>query len=164
MGAEMNFDARGVKPNAKPDPVPAGQYRVMITSSEVKPTKDTTGKLLELELVILDGEYKGRKLWDRLNIQNANAQAQSIAQGQLSAICHSVGVLQLKNSSQLHNLPLLAKVVVDQSPGYDPKNEIKRYESVGTVSTETLPGATSAPAPAAAAPSANAPAWARKAG
>lgn len=161
MGAEMNFDANNVKPNSKPDPVPAGKYRVMITSSEVKPTANQKGKMLALEFVILDGDHKGRKLWDRLNVQHESKQAQDIAQGTLSAICHSVGVLQLKNSSQLHEIPLMAKVAVKQNPGYDPINEIKGYEAVDGGPAKSIASTQPAATPA---PSANAPAWARKAG
>ncbi len=59
---------------------------------------------------MIDGPYKNRLLWSRLNLDNPNAQAVQIAQGELSAICRAVGVMQPKDSIELHNLPLLITV------------------------------------------------------
>jgi hypothetical protein len=71
----------------------------MIVESAVKPTKAGTGKYLQLDWQILEGEYKNRSpLWDRLNIQNPNAVAQKIGQETLSAIC-------LPHSARRHDLP-----------------------------------------------------------
>lgn len=161
MSSEMNFDANTVKPNSRPEPVPNGDYRAMIVASDVLPVSSGKGRMLKLEFQILDGEHKGRKVWEQLNIQHESEEAQKIAQGQLSAICHATGVMQLKNSVQLHNIPLIIRTRIKQSAGYDPKNEIKGYLPV--------PGGTPAPAaaqaPATAVPAATtaaAPAWARK--
>src|SRR4051794_17495519 len=106
MGAALNFDANDVPPNTKPDPVPNGWYKMAIIASEVKPTSTGKGKSLKLELQVLDGEYKGRKAYKQLNIVHESAEAQRIAQGELSAICHATGVLKLSNSSQLHHIPM----------------------------------------------------------
>lgn len=161
MPSDLNFDATGVQPNARPDPLPAGEYRMAITGSEVKPTSTGSGKMLKIELVVLDEPFKGRKVFDNLNIQNANPEAQRIAHGQLSAICHATGVLQLMNSFQLHNIPMLVRIAIKQSPGYDPQNVVKGYK--GILAAPGSAPASPAAAPAPAAPSANAPAWARKA-
>lgn len=163
MSAEMNFDANSVKPSTgAPDPLPPGEYRLAIVSSEVKDTNNGKGKYLKLELIALDEPYKGRKVWTQLNIKHENEQTQKIAQEQLSAICHATGVLQLKNSSQLHNVPMLCKLIVKQDPGYDPKNEIRRYKAIAGGAPAAAAQATTAAA-APAAPAANAPAWAKKA-
>jgi hypothetical protein len=117
MGSEINFNANDVPPQTPFEPVPNGKYRAHIVASEIKDTKSSPGgKYLQLEWEILDGEYKGRKIWDRLNIVNANETAQKIGQAQLSAVCHATGVLKLGNSGQLHHIPVLIKVTVKQSP------------------------------------------------
>ena len=113
---------------------------------------------------MLEGEYKGRKVWERLNIVNENVTAQDIAQRQLSAICHATGVLKLANSSQLHNIPMRVKIVVKQDSGYDAKNEVKAYKAIGGTRPPTAAAATSPSPPPAPAPTAapeNVPAWAR---
>jgi hypothetical protein len=158
MPSTINFDASTVAPQTGFEPVPNGTYRAMIVESEVKPTKDSNGQYLQLTWQILEGECKGRKIWDRLNIQNPSSEAQRIGQAQLSAVCHATGVLKLTTSQQLHNIPCDVKTVVKESKGYEPKNEIKSYKSVPGSSA---PAATPSASTSAAAPAAVAPAWAQ---
>ena len=70
-----NFNANEVEPNTSFDPLPAGKYLAAVTASEMKPTKKGDGSYLEVELTILEGEYKDRKVWDRLCLNNPNATA-----------------------------------------------------------------------------------------
>lgn len=122
-----NFDATTVAPNSRPDPVPDGWYNVAVTQSEMKNTKDNTGFYLELGIRIMDGEYAGRMLHDRLNLQNANPVAVEIAYGTLSAICHATGVMQVQDSSQFHGIAMQARAVM--VPAGPDKNNIQRDAS-----------------------------------
>jgi len=155
------FDATTVEPRGEFDVLPNGKYVAAIIDSEWKPTKAGTGHYLAMTLEVLDGECKGRKFWDQLNLQNPNQQAVEIAQRTLSTMCHATGVLQLKDSSQLHNIPMLVKVVVKQQDGYDPKNEVKGYAALGGA-TLTPPAAKPAAKPTTGRPAA-AP-WAKPKG
>ncbi|MDP2689024.1 MAG: DUF669 domain-containing protein [Deltaproteobacteria bacterium] len=149
--AELNgFNAHNVEPNADFDPVPAGKYLAVITDSEMKPTKNGNGRYLELTFQVIDGPYKGRLLWSRLNLENPSDQAVQIARGELSAICRAIGVMQPKDSVELHNLPLVVSVKCkSREDTGDIVNEIKGYSKKEA---------------ATAAPSAQAstPPWARK--
>ncbi|MDG4574446.1 MAG: DUF669 domain-containing protein [Defluviicoccus sp.] len=120
------FDATTVEPNKPFELLPPGRYVVQIVNSEMRPTKDGMGQLLWLELDILEGELAGRKLFDRLNLVNANPTTVEIAQRTLSAICHAVGKMQVDDSEQLHLVPLIADVRV-QPPknGYDAQNTLR---------------------------------------
>lgn len=106
----INFNANEVEPSTGYDPIPAGKYQAVITESEMKPTKTGNGQYLQLEFEIIEGEYKNRKVWARLNLENANADAVRIARADLSAICRAVNVLQPRDSVELHNLPLTITV------------------------------------------------------
>jgi hypothetical protein len=129
--AQLNFDATQVEPDTGFDTVPAGWYNVMMDESDLKPTKDGAGTYLQARFNILDGQYKGRKLFARLNIRNANAQAQEIALRQLSAIGHAVGVLHIQDSQQLHGLPLKVKVKIRKGDdNYEDQNEIISYKNI----------------------------------
>lgn len=146
----FHFDANSVTPDAPRDVIPAGDYTVQIINSEMKPTKAGTGAYLWMELEILDGPYARQHLFDRLNLQNTNPQAQEIAQRALSAICHAIGKLQVSDSDQLHFQPLRAKVKVKPADGqYAASNEIGGYSPLNGARP-----AASAPATAAARPSA----------
>ena len=125
-----NFNANEIEPSVAFEPIPAGKYIAAVTASEMKPTKKGDGSYLELEFTVIEGEYQGRKVWDRLCISHPNSQTVKIAQGNLSAICRAVGVMQPKDSVELHNLPLqiTVKLKKRQDNG-DLTNEIKGYES-----------------------------------
>jgi hypothetical protein len=130
--AQLNFDASQVQPNTgTPDPIPSGWYPMVIKNSEMKPTKDKQGAYLELEFEVIDGEYKGRKVWDRLNLQNKNPVAVEIAYGSLSAICHAAGIIQVQDSQQLHGIPMEVKVGLREADGnYDASNDVKGYRQL----------------------------------
>ena len=107
----FNFDARSVNPDQRPEPLPLDWYPVIITDSEVKETKDQTGMYLSLTLRIIPPHPKAnREQQYNLNLKNNNQQTVDIAYRQLSAICHVVGVLQLQDTRQLHNIPFQAKI------------------------------------------------------
>lgn len=132
--ANLNgFNANEVEPTTAFDPLPAGKYVAAITNSQVKPTKNGDGSYLELEFEVLEGDFRGRKVWDRLCINHPNATTVKIARGNLSAICRAVGVMQPRDSVDLHNLPLVITVKCKkrQDTG-DITNEVKGYAAKST--------------------------------
>lgn len=104
------FNANEVDPNFGFEPIPAAKYLAEITESEMKPTKNGGGQYLQLTFQILEGEYKGRLVWARLNLNNQNATTVKIARSELSAVCRAVAVIAPKDSLELHNLPLVINV------------------------------------------------------
>jgi len=129
--ANLNgFNAHEVDPAVGFDAVPAGKYVAAITESEMKPTKAGTGQYLQLTFQVIDGEYKGRLLWARLNLDNPSAMAVKIARSELSAICRAIGVMAPKDSLDLHNLPVVIKVGCKKREDTgEVTNEIKGYEA-----------------------------------
>jgi len=79
--------------------VPSDKYIAEITKSELKATKAGDGSYLEIEYTILEGEYRGRKVWDRLCLNHQTQRTVEIARANLSAICHAVGVMKPRDSS-----------------------------------------------------------------
>lgn len=146
---DETFDATTVAPNKPLELLPPGRYVVQIVGSEMRPTKDGMGRLLWLELDVLEGQHAGRKLFDRLNLVNANPTTVEIAQRTLSAICHAVGKMQVDDSEQLHLIPLIADVKV-QPPknGYDAKNTL-RYLPLDSQPARPAAAAVASPAPVA---------------
>lgn len=113
-------------------PIPPGEYLVHIIDSDMKATKAGTGNYLQLEMEVLDGQHSGRKLFDRLNIDNPNQEAVDIAQRTLNAICVAVGKMSISDSAELHNVPMIAVVKVDPAKGeYGPSNSIRTYKPAG---------------------------------
>lgn len=156
---EMNFDATDVQPLAPMDVLPKGAYLAEITDSEMKDTASGRGQYLQLEFTVIDGEYSGRKQWARLNLVNENDTAVDIAKRELSAICHATGVLQVKDSIDLHNRPLYIDIAIEKrkDTGED-ANRIKGYRP-----TDAKPASPPPKAPTAGASAAKAAPWAKKA-
>jgi len=124
------FDANEQEPAKDFEAIPAGKYEVVITDSEMKPTKAGTGEMLKLTLQVVSGPHKNRFIWTNLNLRNPNATAEQIARGQLAAICLAVGIPQPKDSEELHDKPLIARVSVREYQG-DKQNEVKGFSSRG---------------------------------
>lgn len=159
MAAELNFDATNIAPSTGYETVPAGWYNVAMDESEMKPTKDGAGTFLEARFDILDGQYKGRKLFSRMNLRNPSAQAMEIAQKELSAIAHAVGILVVQNSAMLHGHPLKVKVKIRKGDDqYEDQNQIISYKNIneqvdaGSAAAKAAPASGFTPPPAAAAP------------
>ena len=151
--AQLNFDASQVDPAQPIEAIPSDKYNVEITKSELKPTKTGNGSYLELEFTVLDGEYRGRKVWDRLCLNHPTPKTVEIARANLSAICHAVGVMKPRDSTELHRLPLSINVKLRKDEGTgNIYNEIKGYskrESLIPASpqAQAYPQATPAPKP-----------------
>lgn len=173
--SKLIFDATTVAPQQPIEAIPAGWYKAAVTESELAPTADGTGTRLKYEMTILEGPFKGRKVFDAFNIENKNPQAVEISQQQLSALCHATGVLRVQDSSQLHNIPVGVKVSLDSKrtvdalnnttnpatkqpysegdPGtktYEAQNRVKSFKNANNLDT----------VPTGAVASASAPSWA----
>ena len=147
----QTFDANSVEPSNF-DVFPAGKYLAQIVSSEMRPTKDGRGQYLFLELDILEGPFAGRKLFDRLNLVNDNPDTVDIATRTLSSICRATGQMQVKDSEQLHLIPLIADVRVRPPKGQNGESNSIRYlpRNAAAPATRAPVAYASAPAPATA--------------
>jgi hypothetical protein len=149
----QTFDANSVEPSNF-DVFPAGKYLAQIVSSEMRPTKDGRGQYLFLELDILEGPFAGRKLFDRLNLVNDNPDTVDIATRTLSSICRATGQMQVKDSEQLHLIPLIADVRVRPPKGqYGESNSIRylpRNAAAAPTPATRTPAGYAAPASAPA--------------
>ena len=140
--AKLNFNASTVAPMAPRsfDPLPAGEYEMIITKSDVKPTKAGTGHYLELEMQVVAGEHSGRRHWERLNVDNPNKTAEEIAKAALASLCFAVGVTDMEDTVQLHDIPFVAHVQID-------RKEPDRNRIVGYATAGAAPAAKPAAAP-----------------
>ena len=127
------FDTNTVEPQGDFEVIPPGKVPVIFDKSEVKQTKAGTGYYLELAMTITDGEYRNRKLWDRINIQNPSQQCEKIGRSELSALGKATGVTYVSDENQFLGKTCIAHVKVK-----DEQNEIRTYSAV----TEPLPAGT----------------------
>lgn len=161
MASLQGFDASQVPEQQEFSALPEGQYVVIATASEEKVTKAGTGKYLQITFEVLDGQFKGRKLWARLNLWNPNQTAKDIAQRELGAICRAVGVIRPNDSAELHNKPLVITVKVELDDRQRQNNSITKYEALAGAAPAGAAPQFAAPAAAAPAAAGGAMPWAR---
>ena len=104
------FNAQQYDPTQGGGSLPVGRHPVIIESSEVKANKANDGGYLQLNLKLIDGPQTGTTGAYRLNLYHSNPQTAEIAHRQLSAICHCIGVFNVQDSGQLHNIPFIIEV------------------------------------------------------
>ena len=104
------FNAQQYDPTQGGGSLPVGRHPVIIESSEVKANKANDGGYLQLNLKLIDGPQMGTTGAYRLNLYHSNPQTAEIAHRQLSAICHVIGVFNVQDSQQLHNVPFIVEV------------------------------------------------------
>ncbi len=181
------FDATNIEPSQPSGNIhpPGKKLPTVISGTCITPTKDSSGLMLVLSLTTPMGQID-----NRYNLWNKNEQAVDISRKQLSAVCHSVGIYQLKSvpanptpadyekaGIELRNSRLM--IDVDYQKGNEPSaerpqggyTEIKRiYDANGNepgkapaAAAQPQSGGWSAPAGNAAQPAANGQGWGNQA-
>ena len=160
--ASLNFDASKVEPATGFDPIPEGEYLVMVEKAEEKKTKDQTGEMLVLQLKVLEGKYAKRVVFARINLTNKSQKCTEIGRAQLSAFCRAVGVLTPKAAFEFANRTLKVKVaVVARQDNGQLSNEVKEFKpATSAVAGLVADGSSKVSQPA---PAASAAPWAKQA-
>lgn len=123
------------------EPIPEGRYTCAVTSSDLKPTKSGNGHYLQLVFEVLEGQYAGRRIYERLNIDNPNKKAVNIARRAMTELCAVVGIVgELKDTEELHNVPVSVDVTIEEGRnGYGPSNKILGYDTASAATPVTSP-------------------------
>lgn len=144
--------------------LPKGWYVGVVVKAENRRTKAGDGEYLWLEIDIDDGQHKGRKVWDRLNLVNRNPQAVAIARRSFTALCASTGNTRgIKSPEDLCFKRFEFRVGVQAARGdYPASNNVTGYKLLdnavpGAIHPPHTPGAAAQPVtqtqrPAAAPP------------
>jgi len=107
------------------DVLPKGDYTVAITESDAKTTKAGDGYYLKFTLQVLDGEFKGRKIWDQLMIEHSNVLAVKIGKARLGDYCRAAGKNNPQDTSDLHDIAIRVRLKVRKDDEYGDKNEVQ---------------------------------------
>jgi hypothetical protein len=110
------FDVSAIDPYVGgSEPLPSGTYPMSIQEMEcVANNNKATGHNLRNVYVVIEGEFKGRKVYENLNLwHSGSSQAVEIAFKQLSSIGHAVGVLAGQDLTVLANKPMMVEVALE---------------------------------------------------
>lgn len=155
------FDANEVEPSSPiiADPDFTGWHLMHAVESENKIAKSGRGEYLQFTCEVIEGKFKGRKLWARFNLVNENQPAAEIAGRNFSALCRACKRMVVSDSTELHHIPFLGHVEFVEAEGkYSAKNELTE----GAYKPADGPVPSTAPPPAPKQNSST-PAWAKKA-
>ena len=116
----FEFNAALVKPATGMTALPKGAYPMVLTKSEWVATKDsaqTANPILQIkaEFTVHDSHPdKGRKFFVYWGLNSDNEVAKEIAKGEISALCHSTGIMYPKGEclEMLYGVPVLVTVKV----------------------------------------------------
>lgn len=108
---QILFNANEVKPTYN-SVIPVGWYLAGLVRIEEKLGEKDGKRTVSLACTwsILDGEQKGRQTSDWIMLQHPNETAVNIGKARLSAICHAINVMNVKDTGQLLNLPAMIHV------------------------------------------------------
>jgi hypothetical protein len=132
--AEINFDVSEYEasPRSSFDPLPKGDYQAIVTDSQLKTTKAGDGEYIELTIQIVDGEFSGRRIWERLNVVNKNDKTQSIARGHLNSLAQACNVPNMKDTTELHDVPFVLALDMDRRE--EGRNKVVGYDNLKAAS------------------------------
>lgn len=119
------FDTNTVEPQGDFEVISPGKYPVTIDKAEVLQTKKQDGYYLKVCMTVLDGQYRNRKLWDNINIQNPSQQCVDIGLRTLSALGKATGVTYVSDENQFLGKTCMVHVKVKGE-----QNEIRTYSAI----------------------------------
>lgn len=131
------------------DPLPPNDYIIEMIDSEVRQTKVGDGEYMAARFRVCDGPYENRNFFINVTMESQNPVALSIGEKAMAQICAAVGLQKLlENTNELHNIPMLARLAIEEGKnGYPARNKVVWYKPA----TTSVSPAVAASAPAAAA-------------
>jgi len=129
--------------SAEPDSfelIPAGTYQAQIIDAKKQEvsSRNDYGDCLALTWQITEGQYKGRLVFQRLNLwgqnMNNNAKVIEIANSQFAQIRKATGKETPRDTDELLYIPCTIRLAItqDKNKEYDPRNEIKAVKKAGS--------------------------------
>jgi hypothetical protein len=140
--------------------IPAGDYTAEVIDAAITQPKSGDGHMLFLTWKIVNGEYEGKQIWQRLCYQHSNPTTQDIARRFLKDLCIALNINQQITDPEVFKFkPARIRVGVesDKYGQFDDQNRIKRVPEPSAPAPAPTPKPTPKPAavkPAAAGPGA----------
>lgn len=119
------------------EPVPLGKYPAEITESDYKETKASiesggkNGFYESYTFTIIDGEFKGRKIFEKYNTTNPSPKAELFANEQMARLARILGCEGYTDTEQLHKKPLIVRLGINPAKGkYPAGNKVTAFYSI----------------------------------
>jgi Protein of unknown function (DUF669) len=136
------------------DLLPAGEYLAQIVEADVLQPRSLDGYFLALTWRVLDGEFEGRQVWQRVTYAHSSEQAQTIGRKTVKDLCTALGISEHVEDVEVFLFkPARIKVGVekDKAGVYEDKNKVTRVLPLEPSAQPATAKPAAAPAPQAAA-------------
>lgn len=105
------FNSAGIEPAVPQQPIPSGEYLVIIEEMELKNYQTTDqGQRVSVKLRVIEGPFTQRIVYANINLYHPNPQTAEIAQREMSALCAAVGRPAFNAPNEIFNIPFVAVV------------------------------------------------------
>jgi hypothetical protein len=109
-------------------PLRAGSYSLEIVESDYKANSKGTGMALECKARVVGGEFDGRPFHLRYNLESQNEETVEIGQRDFRSLLLATGVLEPKDSSELHFQPFRVMIgIKTRKDTGEFENVVKKY-------------------------------------
>ncbi len=127
----INFDLNNTQAYNGASPLlPPGEYAVeIVAEQENQPLRNGSGTALVFEYQIRDGQFRGQRIRDWLNVGHNDPRAREIAQRRIKAIGEAVGFPVFKDTRQIFNRPFAIVVSCRDWQGRQ-RNNIDDYRAL----------------------------------
>ena len=130
--AQLNLNTDNIPVADRYGPVPEGDYRMIVEATDIKQNKAGNGSYLEAILVVIEGEYKGRKVWSRMTItHDTSEKAVAFGKRMVGDLSLACGKRSIQDTQELHGIPIKVALKISKQAGYDPSNEVRKFHIPG---------------------------------
>lgn len=142
---QLNFDMTNVEPAGNFEPLPEGDYNVVVEDSELRQSK-AGHNMINITLRVLGPTHANRKVYVNYNIEHPKEDVRRIAHGELKALANACGYENIQSTEQIHGRQLV--IYTKPEGDYDRVKSYKQNTGQATVPSPTAQPAAPAPAPA----------------
>jgi hypothetical protein len=109
--------------------LPVGEYVAQIVEASIQQPNSGDGYHLALTWKIIEGDYEGRQVWQRITYLHSSEQAQTIGRKMLKDLCVATGVAEQVDDAEVFLFkPVRIRLGIerDKQGVYEDKNRISR--------------------------------------
>lgn len=142
MGVDLTgFDAeKAANEKSGFDVLPQGEYVVQVVEST---RKEKDGDItIVLKLLVMEGQYKGRYVWDTIGIQHTSEKWVAACRRRLGQAMMAFGITKPRDTEEIHFKSMLASVTVREDDSGQVRNNVKKYAAKPTSAPPSFGGAT----------------------
>jgi|GEM_PF-4192562 len=136
----LNFNSEISKEAKTFDALPEDRYTLAVDEAVVAPTK-AGGQMIKITFNVVDGKYKGRKLWHQFPIgEKSNIFLYNFLKTIKSPLISQDGVTLEDVAKSLKGVVLTAWAEPDKTKNGTPTNNLKQFLSIeGSTNNDALP-------------------------